>query len=182
MQTLSGEKNENNLLRRAFCIGHWPLAFGGWPFAPIPLNMCFVVHACAGHWPVDIVRHLAGKLPQCSWPLEMALDVNAWPYVCWMVMCDPMVGHVALGSELQWSLSALPWRRWQAWQRPGASTRTTTHCPRFKSTGGNGSVSMASRPSAGPSEGFLELLQRHWKISCAVAMPCRSRQRYCQLA
>ena len=25
----SGEKDENNFLRRAFCTGHWPLAVAG---------------------------------------------------------------------------------------------------------------------------------------------------------
>ena len=56
----------------------------GRPFAPISLNTCFL-HACAGHWPVAIAWHLPWKLPQCSWPLERALDVNAWPCVCWVV-------------------------------------------------------------------------------------------------
>ena len=41
----------------ALDIGHWHLLVD--PSPPISLNMCFVVHASVGHWPVDIVPRLS---------------------------------------------------------------------------------------------------------------------------
>ena len=93
--SLSGEKDENNLQGLALYIGHWPLALAAEPFRPISLNMCFVVHASVGHWPVDIVWHSSWGLPLCSWAWEMALGSGVlhghtsdkWCYLVYALDC-----------------------------------------------------------------------------------------------
>ena len=75
MMIISGEKGLP--LVTAIGIGIvMCVAFGiaGRPLAPILLNMRFVLHACAGHWRVDIAWHVPWGFQQWSWPLERALD------------------------------------------------------------------------------------------------------------
>ena len=42
-----------NVYQGHWTLAEWPLEMG-WPFTPISMNMSFGVHACVGHWPVDI--------------------------------------------------------------------------------------------------------------------------------
>ena len=56
------------------------VAFGivGRPFAPILLNMRFVLHACAGHWRVDVVLRIS------TVELAIGKGVGQWyVFVAW---------------------------------------------------------------------------------------------------
>ena len=62
-----GLVHDDHLGRKRFAIGHchwyWRMCFAvglaGRPLAPILLNMRFVLHACAGHWRVDVVLRIS---------------------------------------------------------------------------------------------------------------------------
>ena len=79
MMIISGEKGLPLAIAIGIGIGMC-VAFGiaGRPLAPILLNMCFGLHACAGHWRVDVVLRIS------TVELAIGKGVGQWyVFVAW---------------------------------------------------------------------------------------------------
>ena len=174
------------MLRRALCSGHWPLAFADEPFSPVSLNMCFVVHASIEHWPVDILWHCledlhgaVGHGMVCVCFVDTLVTTGATWYMCWIVMCAPMVGLIAFGSAVvEWSLgptvTALPRSRCQVrpWSWATGLTTPTCQCATaMKGIAGSGRPSLGSSRRGCPSARFS---QCHRLISWVWTLARRS--------
>ena len=98
-------------------IGHWRLHVqcvqrpldtcrmvteNGLTLHPNFFDMCFVCHACAGHWQWTLCGNCPENFHSAVGIGRMSLLRGHYLFCVLDFMCEPMVGHIASGSAGTW--------------------------------------------------------------------------------